>query len=208
MGLMNFSNTDSFKTSGLELQSKYDAGWVFADLSSTYYLKTETCDSAFAARLRASSNRWRKLDDTPNCTAGSFMGSYTNTQNPPRVAGNLTSGLRFFDQTLTVGGVDHTRPDSHRRQIWQTAPTHRKWFAKWRWWICPKSSGQDTPIQVSREPDQSLYWTLAQSSCRRRGEVAMGGDQVMAWRKFCARQRSSVGAGLLAKALYQQRCPS
>lgn len=29
----------------------------------------------------------------------------------------------------------------------------------------------------------------------------------MAWRKFCARQRSSVGAGLLAKALYQQRMP-
>jgi hypothetical protein len=27
----------------------------------------------------------------------------------------------------------------------------------------------------------------------------------MAWRKFCARQRSSVG--LLAKALYQQRMP-
>ncbi|MCF5104375.1 TonB-dependent receptor, partial [Pseudomonas proteolytica] len=125
MGLMNFSNTDSFKTSGLELQSKYDAGWVFADLSSTYYLKTETCDSAFAARLRASSTRWQKLDDTPNCTPGSFMGSYTNTQNPPRVAGNLTSGLRFFGQTLTVGGrLTYTSgPTVTADKSWQTGAT-------------------------------------------------------------------------------------
>ncbi|WP_038819215.1 TonB-dependent receptor domain-containing protein, partial [Pseudomonas aeruginosa] len=57
MGLMTFSNTDSYRTSGLELQSHYDAGRVFADLSATYYLKTETCDAAFAARLRAGANR-------------------------------------------------------------------------------------------------------------------------------------------------------
>lgn len=103
MGLMRFSNTDSYKTSGLELQAHYDAGRVFADLSSTYYLKTETCDAAFAAKLRAASNPYQDLSGTPNCTPGSFMGSYTNTQNPPRFAGNLTTGLRFFDQSLTLG---------------------------------------------------------------------------------------------------------
>ena len=103
MGLMSFSNTDSFKTSGLELQSNYDAGWVFGDFSSTYYLKTQTCDSTFAANLRANSSPWQKLDSTPNCTSGSFMGSYTNSQNPPRVAGSLTTGLRFLEEALTVG---------------------------------------------------------------------------------------------------------
>ncbi|NNA69245.1 TonB-dependent receptor [Pseudomonas gessardii] len=125
MGLMNFSNTDSFKTSGLELQSNYDAGRVFTDLSATYYLKTETCDSAFAARLRASSNPYRDLGATPNCTPGSFMGSYTNTQNPPRVAGNLTTGLRFFDQTLTVGGrLTYTSgPTVTADKLWQTGAT-------------------------------------------------------------------------------------
>lgn len=102
-GLMRFSNTDSYKTSGLELQTRYDAGRVFADLSSTYYLKTETCDAAFAATLRAASNAYQDLSRTPDCTPGSFMGSYTNTQNPPRFAGNLTTGLRFFDQSLVVG---------------------------------------------------------------------------------------------------------
>ncbi len=125
MGLMQFSNTDSFKTSGLELQSHYDSGRMFADLSSTYYLKTETCDSVFAARLRASSNRYQDLSNTPDCTPGSFMGSYTNTQNPPRFSANLTSGLRFFDQALTLGArVTHTSgPTVTADNNWQTGAT-------------------------------------------------------------------------------------
>ncbi|CAI8805945.1 TonB-dependent receptor domain-containing protein [Pseudomonas chlororaphis] len=125
MGQMRFSNTDSYKTSGLELQSHYDAGRVFADFSSTYYLKTETCDSAFAARLRASSNRYRDLSNTPDCTPGSFMGSYSNTQNPPRFSANLTSGLRFFDQSLTVGGrATYTSgPTVKADENWQTGAT-------------------------------------------------------------------------------------
>ncbi|CAI9003958.1 hemoglobin/transferrin/lactoferrin receptor protein [Pseudomonas chlororaphis] len=125
MGLMRFSNTDSYKTSGLELQSHYDAGRVFADFSSTYYLKTETCDSAFAARLRASSNRYQDLSNTPNCTPGSFMGSYSNTQNPPRFSANLTSGLRFFDQALTLGGraTYSSGPTVKADENWQTGAT-------------------------------------------------------------------------------------
>lgn len=125
MGLMRFSNTDSYKTAGLELQSHYDAGRMFADFSSTYYLKTETCDSAFAATLRAGSNAFRDLSNTPNCTPGSFMGSYTNTQNPPRFAGNLTTGLRFFDQALTVGArTTYTSgPTVTADKKWQTGAT-------------------------------------------------------------------------------------
>ena len=124
-GLMRFSNTDSYKTSGLELQTRYDAGRVFADLSSTYYLKTETCDAAFAATLRATSNPYQKTADTPDCTPGSFMGSYTNTQNPPRFAGNLTTGLRFFDQSLTLGTrITYTSgPTVTADKPWQTGAT-------------------------------------------------------------------------------------
>ncbi|MGU9825908.1 TonB-dependent receptor domain-containing protein [Pseudomonas sp. LF242] len=124
-GLMRFSNTDSYKTSGLELQTRYDAGRVFADLSSTYYLKTETCDAAFAATLRATSDSYQKTSNTPNCTPGSFMGSYTNTQNPPRFAGNLTTGLRFFDQSLTLGTrITYTSgPTVTADKPWQTGAT-------------------------------------------------------------------------------------
>lgn len=125
MGLMTFSNTDSYRTSGLELQSHYDAGRVFADLSATYYLKTETCDAAFAARLRAGANRYQRTENTPNCTPGSFMGSYTNTQNPPRLATNLTAGLRFFNQALTLGGrMTYTSgPTATADKPWQVGAT-------------------------------------------------------------------------------------
>ncbi|WP_265532876.1 TonB-dependent receptor [Pseudomonas saponiphila] len=124
-GLMRFSNTDSYTTRGLELQTRYDAGRMFADLSSTYYLKSETCDAAFAATLRATSNPYRKTADTPDCTPGSFMGSYTNTQNPPRFAGNLTTGLRFFDQSLTLGTrITYTSgPTVTADKPWQTGAT-------------------------------------------------------------------------------------
>lgn len=124
-GVMRFSNADSYKTSGLELQSNYDAGRVFADLSATYYLKTETCDAAFAAKLRAVANPYRKTHDTPDCTAGSFMGSYANTQNPPRLALNLVTGLRFFNEALTVGGrMTYTSgPTAKADQPWQTGAT-------------------------------------------------------------------------------------
>ncbi len=124
-GLMRFSNTDSYKTSGLEFQTRYDTGRVFADLSSTYYLKTETCDSAFAATLRATSDLYQQTGNTPNCTPGSFMGSYTNTQNPPRFAGNLTTGLSFFDQSLTLGTrITYTSgPTVTADKPWQTGAT-------------------------------------------------------------------------------------
>ncbi|MGC2858444.1 MULTISPECIES: TonB-dependent receptor [Pseudomonas] len=124
-GLMTFSNTDSFSTRGLELQSHYDAGRVFTDLSATYYLKTETCDADFAGKLRATANPYQKTENTPNCTPGSFMGSYTNTQNPPRFSANLTGGVRFLDEALTVGGrVTYTSgPTSTLDKPWQSGAT-------------------------------------------------------------------------------------
>ncbi|TFF38369.1 TonB-dependent receptor [Pseudomonas sp. RIT623] len=124
-GQMTFSNTDSFSTRGLELQSHYDAGRVFADLSATYYLKTETCDAAFASTLRSTANSYQRTQDTPDCTSGSYMGSYTNTQNPPRFSANLVSGLRFFDEALTVGGrMTYTSgPTAQMDKPWQTGAT-------------------------------------------------------------------------------------
>ncbi|WP_109505075.1 TonB-dependent receptor [Pseudomonas aeruginosa] len=124
-GQMTFSNTDSYQVSGLELQSNYDAGRVFADLSATYYLKTETCDAAFAAKLRASANEYQHTVNTPNCTPGSFMGSYTNTQNPPRLSTNLTTGLRFFEKILTLGGrMTYTSgPTTKMDKPWQSGAT-------------------------------------------------------------------------------------
>jgi hemoglobin/transferrin/lactoferrin receptor protein len=119
---MRFSNTDSYRSSGIELQSKYDAGRVFADLSATHYLTTRTCDAAFAGRLRAAANGNTKTGNTPDCTPGGFMGSYTNTQNPPKLAVNLTAGVRLFNEKLTVGTrVMYTSgPAAKADKPWQT----------------------------------------------------------------------------------------
>lgn len=53
------------------------------------------------------------------------MGSYTNTQNPPKFSANLTTGLRFFDEALTVGGrMTYTSgPTAQMDKPWQTGAT-------------------------------------------------------------------------------------
>ncbi|MBB6261854.1 hemoglobin/transferrin/lactoferrin receptor protein [Paenochrobactrum gallinarii] len=124
-GGMTFSNADSYKTNGLEFQSSYDSGRIFADLSATYYFKTETCDANFAARLRETANQYQKTENTPDCTPGSYMGSFTNTQNPPKYSVNLTLGSRFFDETLTVGGrMTYTSgPVEKNDKPWQIGAT-------------------------------------------------------------------------------------
>ncbi|WZB74841.1 TonB-dependent receptor [Achromobacter insuavis] len=124
-GEMQFRNTDSYRTSGLEWQSQYDAGRVFAQFAATWYLNTETCDAEFAQRLRQTATRYKPTHDAPNCTPGSFMGSYANTQNPPKLALNLTAGLRFFNQALVVGGrMTYTSgPTALADKPWQIAST-------------------------------------------------------------------------------------
>lgn len=121
-GLMTFTNADSYKTSGLEFQSSYDSGRYFADFSATYYFKTQTCDKNFVAYIRSQDPSW---NDTPTCTPGSYMGSYTNTQNPPKYAINLTLGTRLLDESLVLGGrmVYTSGPTEKMDKPWQSSPT-------------------------------------------------------------------------------------
>ncbi|MBD3826554.1 TonB-dependent receptor [Stenotrophomonas sp.] len=98
-------NIDRFKVSGMEFQSNYDAGKVFADLSAHYYFQAKTCAPDIAAERRAYGvqRRIEELKNTPDCVDGGFEGSYSNTQNPPRYTVNMTLGSRLFDERLTFG---------------------------------------------------------------------------------------------------------
>ncbi len=98
-------NVDRFKVSGVEFQSNYDAGKVFADLSAHYYAKAKTCAPDIAAERRAygAQRNNAELAATPDCVDGGFEGSYSNTQNPPRYTVNLTLGSRLLDERLTFG---------------------------------------------------------------------------------------------------------
>ncbi|WMJ70402.1 TonB-dependent receptor [Stenotrophomonas sp. 24(2023)] len=115
-------NVDKFKVSGLEFQSTYDTGKVFADLSAHYYFKAKTCAPDIAAGLRADAVKWgdKEAMATPDCVDGGFEGSYTNTQNPPKFNLNATLGARLFDQRLTFGvrAVHNSGPISELDKSW------------------------------------------------------------------------------------------
>ena len=53
---MYFRNLDRFKVSGFELQTSYDSGRFFADLSATYYQKAVACDRFISGQL---GKNWR-----------------------------------------------------------------------------------------------------------------------------------------------------
>lgn len=98
-------NIDRFKVTGLEFQSTYDAGKVFADLSGHYYFEAKTCAPDIAAERRAYGvqRKIAELAATPDCVDGGFEGSYSNTQNPPKYTVNFTLGSRLFDEKLSFG---------------------------------------------------------------------------------------------------------
>lgn len=115
-------NIDTFKVSGVELQSNYDNGVVFGDLSAHYYFEAKTCAPDIAAERRAygASRKNAELMATPDCVDGGFVGAYTNTQNPPRFNLNLTLGAHLFDDRLTLGGraVHNSGPISKLDKAW------------------------------------------------------------------------------------------
>jgi len=115
-------NIDRFKVSGMEFQSSYDAGKVFADLSAHYYFEARTCAPDIAAERRAYGvqRRIEELANTPDCVDGGFEGSYSNTQNPPRYTVNLTLGSRLFDQRLIFGTrvIHNSGPISNLDKEW------------------------------------------------------------------------------------------
>ena len=124
-GSMTFSNMDSFQSSGIELQLKYAQPRYFVEIAANHYLKVESCDAKFAEKLRREASPFQPTYNTPSCTAGGFMGSYLNMQNPPKVSSHLTLGYFALDQRLTLGirTSYHAKPMSDLSQAWQSSPT-------------------------------------------------------------------------------------
>lgn len=115
----DLTNAGTFTVEGYELQAKYDTGWMFADFSGTYYLRTTTCDSKYAAKVR---QKGGKLANTPDCVDGGFSTSFMNAQNPPKISTNLTVGTRLFDESLELGArmVRSSGPVARLDKPWHT----------------------------------------------------------------------------------------
>ncbi|XDZ52494.1 TonB-dependent receptor [Neisseriaceae bacterium CLB008] len=127
---MYFTNLDKFKVSGFELNTAYDNGFVFADLSANYFQKAQACDKNIAQKLRDSGNA---LVHTPNCVDGGFGSSYAAAQNPPKYAYSLGLGVRLLDQKLTLGSritYNHS-PIARMDQPWhKVVTTYQKFYEK------------------------------------------------------------------------------
>ena len=88
---------DQKKTSGVELQSRFDTGRLFGSLGATYRLEQELCDKDYASALDPYFNR------IPTCMTGGFPGTYSGNSLQPEYSIDLALGTRLFNEQLELG---------------------------------------------------------------------------------------------------------
>ncbi|WP_162616791.1 TonB-dependent receptor domain-containing protein [Aggregatibacter kilianii] len=100
------SQFDKRTLSGLELQTRYDSGRIFADLSVVYNIKNKFCDRYSAVMDYG----WFTVDpDTrsfktyPTCVNGGNENGYLKNAIAPKYSITTNFGMRFFDEKLEIG---------------------------------------------------------------------------------------------------------
>ncbi|MCV2218543.1 TonB-dependent receptor [Thauera sp. Sel9] len=88
---------DKKKTSGVELQSRFDSGRYFGSLGATYRLKQKLCDKDYASELDPFYNR------IPHCMTGGFPGTYSGSSLQPKYSIDLLLGTRLLNGRLELG---------------------------------------------------------------------------------------------------------
>ena len=92
-----FYNIDQQTLRGIELQTRYDNGGLFGDLSLAYNLENEVCDKNSA--VLADPN----YGSVPDCVENGFMGGYLISHAIPRYSANLNIGGRLLNDKLELG---------------------------------------------------------------------------------------------------------
>ncbi|KRG63722.1 hypothetical protein ABB26_10950 [Stenotrophomonas humi] len=92
-----FSNLDKQTIRGIEMQSRYDNGRFFADLSAAHTLENTVCDESTAVQLDPVKGQVKR------CVDNGFVGGYLVTQAIPDWTVNLLLGMRMLDRRLEVG---------------------------------------------------------------------------------------------------------
>lgn len=98
-GNLVFAQMDQHRTAGLEVLARYDNGRFFGDLGIDFRLKNEVCDDASMARLDPLNKYKGSI-----CTEGGFPYGYLRTQLQPKYSIHTNLGMRFFNESLEVGG--------------------------------------------------------------------------------------------------------
>ena len=115
-GMQNFTiaNMDSYQIKGLELQTSYDNGGFFGELSATYHRQVQICDQQTAEFFRIkqydvydeNSGTFQTIQPYAalgNCSPTGFSTAYVRNHIPPRLSANLTLGGRWANDTLSAG---------------------------------------------------------------------------------------------------------
>jgi len=123
-------NSDSFNTSGIELQTRLEYGNFYGDVSATYYTEAKLCDAELAQSfLDNPMISWKKVD-IPNCSSSGFSGMYVSNHIPPKKSVAAILGFKWLNgagdigMRMTYTGAPDTSYD--RQSSWQnyhgTAP--------------------------------------------------------------------------------------
>lgn len=92
-----FTNMEQQTLSGLELQSRFDNGNFFTDLSIAYNLKNKVCDEDNAVKQYLSSGVYKK------CVDDGFPNGYLVTMATPELSFNGLFGVRLLDEKIELG---------------------------------------------------------------------------------------------------------
>ncbi|MGB0894226.1 MAG: TonB-dependent receptor domain-containing protein [Parashewanella sp.] len=103
-----FTNMEKQRISGLEFQSRYDNGSLFADLGLAYNLKNQVCDAGTAAEQSFVPNKGFDIGRSQQtCVRAGFAGGtgngYLAARAVPPLSGNLLVGVRLLDKDLETG---------------------------------------------------------------------------------------------------------
>lgn len=98
-GKLVFAQMDQHRTAGLEVLARYDNGRFFGDLGVDFRLKNEVCDDASMVHLDPLNKYKGSI-----CTEGGFPNGYLRTQLQPKYSIHTNLGMRFFNESMEVGG--------------------------------------------------------------------------------------------------------
>lgn len=88
----HFANIIKGRHEGIDLAASYDAGWFFTEVAYNQFLAIENCTVAAGCKLA-------KGDSSIIMGPADFV-----NYRPAKYSGNVTAGVRLFDQVLTLGG--------------------------------------------------------------------------------------------------------
>lgn len=93
-----FSQMDKQILKGIEIQARYDHGWIFSDLGVTYNLANKVCDETSHAFMDPTG-----LKDIPSCIDGGYPGGFLRTQIQPHYSVTFNLGGRLLQESLEIG---------------------------------------------------------------------------------------------------------